>query len=239
MDVKFAVVINCIETCPISSFFFFTVPTITAMENVFSRSQTSGYSLKESRLLAEEGSFTSYPSSLPKTKALEIEVSFTEKKTYRVHLNLKEFQRKCNWFTAAARPSCRSSSYFMECTEIQEWSLKGKKVCSFSCPTSDKILIKSTSPISNQIMLARLYADVLWIPTWKLPQVQECPPVHPHRFRCNNPQASQTQLFLTLWKHQPIVHWRLLSCVFLFANVCEHWTNVWKRCSGGAVLETH
>ena len=35
-----------------------------------------------------------------------------------------------------------------------------------------------------------------------------------------------------LRKHQPNVHWRLLCCVLMLANICEHWT--WEKhlCSG-------
>ena len=36
-------------------------------------------------------------------------------------------------------------------------------------------------------------------------------------------------------KRQQNVHWRLLCCVLMFANICQHWTNVWKTFVSGWV----
>ena len=132
---------------------------------IYSRSQTYGYALTKSRVLG--GALK----SSKRLSSVEIDVQFTERQIYKVHLNVK-YPRKCNWFIVAAKSSCHSSSYFTECTRIEVWHYGGEMVCSFACPTTDKVLIKGASPLSGKIWMARLYVDIWlfccsWIP-WNL-----------------------------------------------------------------------
>ena len=119
---------------------------------IYSRSQTYGYALTKSRVLG--GALK----SSKRLSSVEIDVQFTERQIYKVHLNVK-YPRKCSWFIVAAKSSCPSSSYFMECTGIKDWQYKGETVCSFTCPTTDKVLIKGASPLTGKIWLAGLYVD--------------------------------------------------------------------------------
>ena len=67
---------------------------------------------------------------------------------------------------------------------------------------------------------------------WKLHQICE--------HRCNNFEAlivihwycnsipARTKHFSHFCEHKKNINWRLLCCVFMFANVSEHLTNMWK-----------
>ena len=131
---------------------------------MYGRPQTYGFSLKKSISIANADVILKYASGYVTTtkqlSSLEIEISFTEKQIYKVHLNFKKFPRKCSWFVAAAKSSCHSSGYLTACTGIGDWNQDGKRICSFSCPTTDRILIKGTYPLYDKIVLNRVYVDV-------------------------------------------------------------------------------